>query len=126
MHPRFDKLYSHLSEEEHRKMPLSESLEQCKARVQPYWNEQILPTLKNLEGGKTVLFVAHKHVLRSLVQQFAGLDNKSIKKLFIPNACPFIFEFDKNDDHKPVKNYYIDDLNQDVFSRAKTDDAKLE
>ena len=48
-------------------MPLSESLELCKARVQPYWTEQILPTLKNLEGGKTVLFVAHKHVLRSLV-----------------------------------------------------------
>jgi hypothetical protein len=46
--------------------------------------------------------------------------------LFIPNACPFIFEFDKNDDHKPVKNYYIDDTNQDVFSRAKTDDTNLE
>ncbi|MFN9900958.1 MAG: histidine phosphatase family protein [bacterium] len=69
----------------------------------------MLLALKNLDGGKTVLIVAHKHVLSSLVQQFVGLDNKSIKKLFIPNACPFIFEFDKNDDHKPVKNYYIDD-----------------
>ena len=62
MHPRFDKLYSHLSEEEHKAMPLSESLELCKARVQPYWNEQILPTLKNLEGGKTVLFLSLIHI----------------------------------------------------------------
>ena len=38
-------------------------------------------------------------------------------KLFIKNACPFVFEFDINDEHKPVKNYYIDDENQDVLKR---------
>jgi 2,3-bisphosphoglycerate-dependent phosphoglycerate mutase len=38
-HPRFDKLYAHMSKEEHKSMPLSESLEMCKARVQPYWSE---------------------------------------------------------------------------------------
>jgi hypothetical protein len=37
--------------------------------------------------------------------------------LFIKNACPFVFEFDINDEHKPVKNYYIDDENQDVLKR---------
>lgn len=117
MHPRFDKTYAHLSEEEHKMMPSSESLEQCRARVEPYWSQQIFPALKNLEGGKTILIVAHKHSLRGLVQQFTGVDNTSLLKLFIKNACPFVFEFDKNDEHKPVKNYYIDDENQDVLKR---------
>ncbi len=48
-------------------MPRGESLKMVKARVEPYWNEVILPTLKNVEGGKSVLFVAHEHVLRGMV-----------------------------------------------------------
>mgnify|MGYP000906258229 CR=1 FL=1 len=73
-----------------------------------------MPTLKNVEGGKSVLFVAHEHVLRGMVQTLSGMDNDSMMSLRLPNAAPFVFEFDKNDEFKPLKNYYIQDESESV------------
>ena len=53
--------------------------------------------------------MAHEHVLRGMVQTLTGIDNTQILDLRIPNAAPFVFEFDKN--FKPIKNYYIEDEN---------------
>lgn len=65
-HPRFDPMYSHMPLEDHAVMPCGESLELVRKRVEPYWHEQILPTLKGMKGGSQVLFVAHEHVLRGM------------------------------------------------------------
>lgn len=124
-HPRFDKLYQDLSEKEYQSMPCGESLEMVRERVESYWNNEIFPQLKNVKPGKAVLFSAHKHVLRGLVQYLAELDNDQIPKLVIPNAAPFIFEFDPEDNMKMVRNYYLDDKTKAVFENVKEDDVKL-
>ena len=35
------------------------------------------------------------------------MDNEAMMTLRLPNAAPFVFEFDKNDEFKTIKNYYI-------------------
>jgi len=72
-HPRFDDLYSHLSENEQSKMPMGESLQMVRYRVEKYWLKQILPSLANVEEGKSVLVSTHKHVLRGMVHLLADL-----------------------------------------------------
>jgi len=71
------------------------------------------------------LFSTHKHVLRGMVQYLAELDNKDIPDLIIPNASPFVFEFDLNQDLKVVKNYYVDDASKGVFENQKMDEVVL-
>lgn len=108
-HPRFDKLYDDVPDEDYKEMPCGESLKMVKERVEYFWKNEVLPTLHSVEPGNSILFSAHKHVLRGLVQYLSELDNEQIPKLVIPNASPFIFEFDKNNDMKMVRNYYLDD-----------------
>lgn len=124
-HPRFDELYKGLSEEDYKQMPVGESLKMVRQRVKSYWKEQIFPTLENM-GGKQILFSTHKHVLRAMVLYLAELDEKQIPKLIIPNASPFVFEFDKSQDYKIVRNYYIDDETTTVFENQKEDEAGLQ
>ena len=78
-------------------MPMGESLKMVINRVTPYWNEVIKPTLEKVGEGKSVLFVAHEHVLRGMVQTLSGMDNESMMTLRLPNAAPFVFEFDRKD-----------------------------
>lgn len=124
-HPRFDKLYKEIPDEEYEQMPCGESLEMVKERISTFWNDEIFPKLNDVEPGKTILFSAHKHVLRGLVQHLAELTPDQVPKLIIPNASPFIFEFDKDNDLKMVRNYYLDDESKEVFENAKEDDAHL-
>ena len=58
--------------------------------------------------------MAHEHVLRGMVQYLTGISNEEVLNLRIPNAVPFIFEFDEN--MKPIRNYYLGDENTPVFS----------
>lgn len=98
-HPRFDKLYESYAESEHQQMPRGESLKMVRERITPYWQEEVCNTLRNLtKQGKegTVLYVAHEHVLRGMVQTLTGIDNTEVLSLRIPNAAPFVFEFDEN------------------------------
>ena len=51
-HPRFDKVYADLSEEEYKEMPCGESLEMVRQRVESYWKREIFPKLESVEPGK--------------------------------------------------------------------------
>ena len=93
-------------------------------RVEAYWKEEIVPSLKDM-GGKQVLFATHKHVLRGMVQYLAELDNEEIPDLIIPNASPFVFEFDTTQDLKVVRNYYVDNSSMEVFENKKADEVVL-
>ena len=62
-----------------RELPLAESMQQTLSRVLPYWQEIILPEIKQ---GKRVLIVSHQHVLRTLIMQ---LDRLSVTQLI---SCP--------------------------------------
>ena len=117
IHPRFDKLDAHLSDKERRTLPVGESLEMVAQRVTPYWQDQVIPHLQSLGPHKTALLTAHQHVCRGLVQVLTGIDNEAVMGLRIPNAAPFVFEF--NRDMKPLRNYYVDDQDTEVVESAK-------
>ena len=61
--------------------------------------------------------MAHEHVLRGMVKYLTGISNDRILDLRIPNAAPFVFEFDK--DITPIKNYYLDDTSTEVVDSQK-------
>ena len=42
-HPRFEDMYSGLSSEEQKQLPIGESLKMVRERVEPYWNDVIMP-----------------------------------------------------------------------------------
>ena len=60
-----------------------------------------------------------------MVQYLAELKNEQVPDLIIPNAAPFVFEFDIDQDMKVVNNYYVDDRNKEVFENAKEDEVVL-
>ena len=72
---------------------------------------------QNQNSNNTLLFVAHEHVLRGMVKYLTGISNEKLLNLRIPNAAPFIFEFDKN--LQPIKNYYLDDTSTEVADSYK-------
>ena len=86
-----------MDEEQHKAMPKGESLKMVINRVAPYWNEEVVESLKSLKksgNSTTLLYTAHEHVLRGMVKYLTGIDNEQVLSLRIPNAAPFIFEFD--------------------------------
>ena len=72
-------------------VPLTESLRDCAARVEPLWRGEIRPAL--LEDGKTVLVVGHANGLRALIRCVQGLSDAEISSVGVPNAIPLVFEF---------------------------------
>jgi len=89
-HPKQDPRYKDLKPEE---LPATESLEITLNRVIPYWEETILPELKN---GKNVIVAAHGNSLRALVMHLDNMSEDEIVKLNIPTGIPLLYEFDEN------------------------------
>lgn len=83
-------------------MPLAESLETTVQRVVPYYEETILPEMKN---GKRVLIAAHGNSLRALVMYLDHLSKEEIISVNIPTGVPLVYEFD--DQFHVVKHYYL-------------------
>jgi len=100
-HPRRDRRYADLSEEE---LPLHECLKDTVARVLPMWDEVIAPTIKS---GKRVLIAAHGNSLRALVKYLDGMTEEAVIALNIPTGVPLVYELD--DDLKPLRHYYLGD-----------------
>lgn len=78
--------------------PLFESLKMTKDRTMPFWNETIVPTVKN---GKRVLIVAHGNSLRSIVMQLDKMSEEAIMELNIPTGIPFVYSL--NEKCEPVE-----------------------
>ncbi|BAH83332.1 2,3-diphosphoglycerate-dependent phosphoglycerate mutase [Candidatus Ishikawella capsulata] len=85
--------------------PKSESLALTINRVIPFWNNIILPKIKN---KKTILIVAHGNSIRALMKYLDGLNNEEILELNIPTGMPLIYEF--NEVVKPVRHYYLNNI----------------
>ena len=83
-------------------MPLAESLETTVQRVVSYYEETILPEMKN---GKRVLVAAHGNSLRALVMYLDHLSKEEIVSVNIPTGVPLVYEFD--DQFHVVKHYYL-------------------
>ncbi len=71
--------------------PNGESLKDTAARTLPYFDEHILPLVKQ---GKNVLISAHGNSLRAIVMELDKLSREAVLELNIPNAVPIVYEID--------------------------------
>ena len=79
-------------------IPLTECLADVVARLVPYWETDIFPSLG---GEKTVLVVAHGNSLRALCKYLDSISEDEIPDLNIPTGIPLVYELDKTG--KPIK-----------------------
>jgi 2,3-bisphosphoglycerate-dependent phosphoglycerate mutase len=100
-HPRFDRRYASLTEDE---LPRTESLKLTVERMLPYWHNTLAPAVKS---GKRVLVAAHGNSLRALVKYLDNISDQEIVELNIPTGVPLVYELDV--DLKPIKSYYLGD-----------------
>lgn len=77
--------------------PKFESLKLTIARTLPYWNDVIIPQLKE---GKKLIIAAHGNSLRGIVKHLDQLTDDQIMQLNLPTGIPFVYELDEN--FKPV------------------------
>jgi len=100
-HPRFDPRYAGMGPEA---QPATESLADTLARVVPYWEGTIAPSVKS---GKKILVAAHGNSIRALVKYLDHVPDDEITGLNIPTGFPLVYELD--DDLHPVRHYYLGD-----------------
>lgn len=74
-------------------LPLTESLKETVARIIPYWQERILPDLKE---HNEIIIAAHGNSLRAIVKVLKNISDQDIPALNLPTAVPYLFEFDDN------------------------------
>lgn len=77
--------------------PKFESLKLTIERTLPYWNDTIIPQLKE---GKRIIIAAHGNSLRGIVKHLDQMNNEQIMGLDLPTGIPFVYELDEN--FKPV------------------------
>jgi len=100
-HPRFDRRYAQLSQAE---LPSTESLADTLSRVMPYWEQAIVPQLRQ---GATVLIAAHGNSLRALVKHLDQISDEEISRLNIPTGVPRVYEL--NDRLQVLEARYLGD-----------------
>jgi 2,3-bisphosphoglycerate-dependent phosphoglycerate mutase len=86
------------------KVPFTECLKDTVARVVPYWEASIAPSVR---AGKRILIAAHGNSLRALVKHLDGISDEAIVKLNIPTGIPLVYELD--DQLKAARHYYLGD-----------------
>jgi 2,3-bisphosphoglycerate-dependent phosphoglycerate mutase len=87
-HPRHDRRYAGLAPSV---LPATESLATTLARVQPYWEDRIVPELL---CGRHVLVAAHGNSLRALIKMIEGISDADITEVNIPTGVPRLYELD--------------------------------
>jgi len=71
----------------------SESLKDTAARTLPYFDDKIVPYLKE---GKNVIVAAHGNSLRSIVMHLEHLTKEQVLELNLETAVPRVYEMDKD------------------------------
>jgi len=87
-HPAHDPRYAGIDPAQ---LPASESLKDTLARVQPYWEQTIVPSIR---AGNRVLIAAHGNSLRALVKMLDGMSEEDIVGFNIPTGIPLVYELD--------------------------------
>jgi 2,3-bisphosphoglycerate-dependent phosphoglycerate mutase len=72
-------------------LPRTECLADTVARVEPFWQNEILPQLR---AGRRILVAAHGNSLRALIKVLENMSNEEVIDLNIPTAQPISLEFD--------------------------------
>jgi 2,3-bisphosphoglycerate-dependent phosphoglycerate mutase len=100
-HARFDPKYAGLNPAE---VPSTEALKNTVERLLPYWENDILASLK---AHKDVLVAAHGNSLRAIVKTLKHMSDQDIVEFNIPTGIPYVFEFD--DQLHLIRDYFIGD-----------------
>ncbi len=74
-----------------KQIPLAESLEDTQKRVLPFWEQNILPQIKE---GKNILLSAHGNSLRALIKNLENISDEQIASVEIPTGRPWIYQWD--------------------------------
>jgi 2,3-bisphosphoglycerate-dependent phosphoglycerate mutase len=85
-HPVNDERYARVPRED---LPASESLKTTLQRVEPYWNEEILPRLR---AGEDVIIAAHGNSLRALVKLLFKVSDDAIMEIEVPTGNPLLID----------------------------------
>ncbi len=115
--PKFDPRYADLTPNE---IPMTESLKDVIERMVPYWENEIMPKLKEKEE---VIIAAHGNSLRALVMHLKNMSKEEILQFNIPTGIPYLFEFD--DDMNLISDRFLGDpevikeLMEKVANQAK-------
>ncbi len=72
--------------------PEGESLAMTAKRTLPYFQEKIIPCLKN---GKNVFICAHGNSLRSIIMHLDGLTKEEVVNLELATGEPIVYAFDR-------------------------------
>ncbi|EDW80490.1 uncharacterized protein Dwil_GK11561 [Drosophila willistoni] len=72
--------------------PKTESLKLTIERTLPYWNEVIVPQIRE---GKKIIIVAHGNSLRGVVKHLDEISDEAIMGLNIPTGLPFVYNLDE-------------------------------
>lgn len=99
--PLMDKRYSKVDKKD---LPLTESLKETVERILPYWESDILESLKD---NDEIIVAAHGNSLRGIVMHLKDISKDDILKLNIPTGVPYVFEFDK--DLNVTNDYFLGD-----------------
>jgi len=86
------------------KFPKTECLKDTVARAVPYFQEEILPKVKD---GKRLIVAAHGNSLRAIVKYLDNISDADIVNLNIPTGIPLVYELD--DDLRVIKSEYLGD-----------------
>ena len=95
-----DAEYSQVHDERYQgidgEIPRTESLKIVIDRMLPYWQSDIIPSLRT----GTVIVTAHGNSLRALVKHLDGISDDDIAELNIPTGIPLVYEL--GDDMLPT------------------------
>ena len=86
-------------------LPLTESLKETVERILPYWNDVIVPDIKN--NYNEIIVAAHGNSLRGIVKHLKNISDEDILSLNLPTGVPYVFEFD--DEMNLQKDYFLGD-----------------
>lgn len=99
-YPGFDQRYKTLTE---REIPLTENLSETMDRVLPFWNEIIVPVIRQ---NQKVIICAHGNSLRALIKYMDNLSDEDVARLEIPTAVPWVYELDEGLNR--IRHYYLE------------------
>jgi 2,3-bisphosphoglycerate-dependent phosphoglycerate mutase len=84
-------------------VPLTECLKDTVARVLPYWNDSIVPSMA---AGKRVIVAAHGNSIRALMKHLDQISDDDIIGLEIPNGVPIVYELDAS--FRPISRRFLE------------------
>ncbi|EUB64490.1 putative phosphoglycerate mutase [Echinococcus granulosus] len=100
-HPIFESKYALLDETT---IPDTECLRDAYERLLPFWNDEIVPAIKE---GNRVLVVAHGSTLRALMKFLDHVPDEDIVDINIPPCIPLVYDFDEH--MTPIRHYCLRD-----------------